>query len=115
MQEVVKKDTRFKPGQSGNPAGRPKGSKNKSTQIRKLLEEKLTNKLQKDALAILDKAIEMAKNGDRSMIKLLIEKMLPTPKAVGEDMPRGTGGITIVVQPMQSDNSNVVEGEVIKE
>jgi hypothetical protein len=31
-----KQDTRFKPGQSGNPAGRPKGSRNKISE--KLLE-----------------------------------------------------------------------------
>lgn len=31
-----KQDTRFKPGQSGNPAGRPKGSRNKVSE--KLLE-----------------------------------------------------------------------------
>src|SRR5262245_54183970 len=28
----VKQDTRFKPGQSGNPAGRPKGARNKVTE-----------------------------------------------------------------------------------
>jgi Family of unknown function (DUF5681) len=33
---VRKQDTRFKPGQSGNPAGRPKGSRNKVSE--KLLE-----------------------------------------------------------------------------
>ena len=31
-----KQDTRFKPGQSGNPAGRPKGSRNRVSE--KLLE-----------------------------------------------------------------------------
>jgi hypothetical protein len=29
---VLKQDTRFKPGQSGKPAGRPKGSRNKFTE-----------------------------------------------------------------------------------
>ena len=28
---MAKEDTQFKPGQSGNPAGRPKGSRNKLT------------------------------------------------------------------------------------
>ena len=28
----LKQDTRFKPGQSGNPAGRPKGARNKVTE-----------------------------------------------------------------------------------
>lgn len=35
----VGKKTQFKPGQSGNPEGRPKGSKNMSTYIRELLED----------------------------------------------------------------------------
>lgn len=33
---------RFKPGQSGNPRGRPKGSKNESTILKQLLNEKLS-------------------------------------------------------------------------
>jgi hypothetical protein len=38
---VQKQDTRFKPGQSGNPAGRPKGSRNKVSE--KLLEALATD------------------------------------------------------------------------
>jgi hypothetical protein len=34
--------TRFKPGQSGNPKGRPRGSKNESTILKELLNEKLS-------------------------------------------------------------------------
>jgi hypothetical protein len=36
------KDTRFKPGESGNPGGRPKGSKNLATLVRKHLQSMLT-------------------------------------------------------------------------
>lgn len=36
------KDTRFKPGQSGNPNGRPKGSKNFATILQKELRKKVT-------------------------------------------------------------------------
>jgi hypothetical protein len=36
------KDTRFKPGQSGNPKGRPKGSISSAAFLRKILKEKAT-------------------------------------------------------------------------
>lgn len=36
---MPKEDTQFKPGQSGNPAGRPKGSKNFTTKVREALEK----------------------------------------------------------------------------
>ena len=35
------KSTQFKPGQSGNPAGRPKGAKNLATDLREELDEKI--------------------------------------------------------------------------
>lgn len=33
------KDTQFKPGQSGNPAGRPKGRKSLSTEIQRMMDD----------------------------------------------------------------------------
>ncbi|MBR1211097.1 DUF5681 domain-containing protein [Bradyrhizobium sp. JYMT SZCCT0180] len=35
---------RFKPGQSGNPKGRPRGSKNESTLVREILERKIESR-----------------------------------------------------------------------
>ena len=46
----------FKPGKSGNPSGKPKGARNKTTvAMEKLLDD--------DAATITSKAIELAKNG----------------------------------------------------
>ena len=55
----------FEPGQSGNPNGRPAGSRNKATvAIEKLLED--------DAETIIKKAMEKAKSGDATLIRLCL-------------------------------------------
>lgn len=63
---------KFKPGSSGNPSGRPKGTRNTQTQLIKLLEpyaEKLINKMVEDAL-----------DGDPHALRLCIERLLPRAK-----------------------------------
>lgn len=77
----------FLKGVSGNPAGRPKGSKNKITLMKLALEGELRTQLKKDAVDILDMAIKLAKSGDTAMLKLLIDKMIPTSKAMEDDSP----------------------------
>jgi DNA-binding NarL/FixJ family response regulator len=59
-------------GQSGNPAGRPAGSKHKSTELLEMLRS--------DAPAIVLKALSMARDGDPEMIKLVLNKLLPNAK-----------------------------------
>ena len=63
----------FEKGESGNPAGRPRGSRNRAT----LLMEGL---LADDAEAIGRKAIEMAKQGDMAAIRLCMDRLAPAPK-----------------------------------
>lgn len=64
------KPNQFQPGQSGNPAGRPKGSRGKATQLAEWL-------IDNDAEAIITKVINEAKNGDMSAAKILIDRILP--------------------------------------
>lgn len=71
--------TSWKPGQSGNPSGRPKGSAN----IRKR-EELLTlvlNAIDKEWGKIVDKQIALALEGDHNAAKLLFDHVLPKQKA----------------------------------
>lgn len=82
----VRPTSKFVKGKSGNPAGRPKGSKNRVSILKVALELDLREKLKHDAQDILQKAIDLAKSGDTQMIKLLIDKMIPTSKAM-EDEP----------------------------
>jgi hypothetical protein len=60
----------FKVGHRGNPKGRPKGSRNKTT----LLAEAL---LEGDADAIMRKLVEKAKEGDPTALRLCLDRLLP--------------------------------------
>ena len=64
---------RFKKGQSGNPAGRPKGSLNQTTLACQEL-------LKGEAENITRKAIEKALSGDITSLRLCIERILPPRK-----------------------------------
>ena len=63
----------FQPGQSGNPAGRPKGARNRATVALEAI-------LDQDAESIVRKAIEMAQDGDSAALRLCLERLLPPRK-----------------------------------
>jgi len=63
----------FQPGQSGNPEGRPKGSKNKITLYKILVEQGLREDAAPHMQEVLAQAVRMAKKGNVAMIKLLLE------------------------------------------
>jgi hypothetical protein len=77
----------FQKGISGNPAGRPKGSKNKITLMKLALEGELRTQMKPHMAQILAVAIQKAKEGDQGMIKLLLDKTLPTTKASDDEAP----------------------------
>jgi hypothetical protein len=64
---------RFQKGKSGNPSGRPAGSRNRATLA-------LQEMMEGEAERITRKAIDMALAGDRLMIKLCLERLLPARK-----------------------------------
>ena len=72
----------FEKGQSGNPAGKPRGARNKTTvAMEKLLDD--------DAETITKKAIELAKGGDITALRLCLDRIIPPRKdrPVSFDMP----------------------------
>ena len=64
----------FKPGQSGNPAGRPKGARHATTVAVEAL-------LEGEAETITRKAIEAAKAGDMVAIRLVLDRICPPRKS----------------------------------
>lgn len=71
---------RFKPGQSGNPSGRPKGVKNEMTILRELLSQKITinerGRPKRITLleALLRRALEAGLKGDLKSIAFTLNR-----------------------------------------
>jgi len=63
----------FKPGQSGNPKGKPRGARHRLT----LLAEKL---MDDQAEAIVESVIKAAKAGDMVAARLILERVSPVRK-----------------------------------
>jgi hypothetical protein len=76
------KPWQFKPGQSGNPRGKPKGARNHATRV---VEQLLDN----DAKLLAGKARDMALAGDTVALRLCLERLCPPRKGrpVSLDLP----------------------------
>ncbi|EKS41331.1 DUF5681 domain-containing protein [Afipia broomeae] len=87
--------TRFKPGQSGNPNGRPKGSVNLKTDLRSELSEKIRIREGERSLkvskqrAMLKALVAKALKGDAraANVVLTLVGRLFEPEAVAEEVP----------------------------
>lgn len=76
--QVPGRNGRFRPGQSGNPAGRRRGTRNRATNIALAL-------LDGEGEALTRKAIEMAHAGNETMLKLCLERIIPRARPVPVD------------------------------
>lgn len=84
----------YKKGVSGNPKGRPKGSKNKNQIIR----EKLIDALEDGALDVVAAIVRAAKKGDMTAAKIIMDRLVPTQKSIndaGEGLRRPTVNIIV--------------------
>ena len=72
----------YQPGQSGNPKGRPKGARNR-------LAASVDELMNANAKAIVEKAIEKAKEGDAAFVRLCLDRIVPPvkDKPVSFDLP----------------------------
>lgn len=64
----------FKPGQSGNPSGKPPGAKNRATVMAQAL-------FDGEAEVLARKVIELAKTGDLSALRICMDRLCPPLKA----------------------------------
>lgn len=62
--------TTFKPGQSGNPAGKPKGARNHATRM-------VLSLMESGAEEIARAVVEAAKGGDVAAARFILERLAP--------------------------------------
>ena len=75
----------FKPGTSGNPRGKPAGTRSKSTQL-------LLSLMEGDASAITKAVIDAAIGGDLMAAKIILDRLIPPAKErpINVDLPGTT-------------------------
>lgn len=73
--------SKFKPGESGNYRGRPVGALSKKIRLGKLLEP--------HAKEIIEKVVDLAKNGEPTALRLCMERLIPKVKnePINIDLP----------------------------
>jgi hypothetical protein len=75
---------RFVPGQSGNPAGKAPGTRNRATLLRELMEEG-------EDRAIVRLVIDKAKSGDAVAARFVVAHLCPRPRARSIEIPLADG------------------------
>ena len=92
---------KFQPGQSGNPAGKAKGTRNATTRAIEAL-------LDGEAEALTRTAIELAQGGDTVALRMCLDRLVPPrkdrpisfalpPIETTDDLPKATGAIVAAV------------------
>jgi hypothetical protein len=73
IEKTTKRQPGFQKGKSGNPAGRPPGARNKATLAAEAL-------LDGEAESLTRKAIELAKGGDATAMRLCLDRIISPRK-----------------------------------
>jgi uncharacterized protein DUF5681 len=87
----------FQKGQSGNPAGRPRGARNRTTIL-------MQNLLAGRAEAIGQKLVELAENGDIAAIRICMDRLAPARR----DEP-----VEVELPPIETPADSVAAAETI--
>jgi hypothetical protein len=92
----------YKGMKSLNPNGRPKGSMNKFTALsRELMSTK--------GPEIVQKVVDMALEGDRTCLKMCMDRIIPTTKAVEFRSSEDRGNVIINVSGLEAKKLEIEE------
>jgi hypothetical protein len=109
-----KQGSKWKLGQSGNPAGKKPGTRHKATQLAETLLDGQTEQL-------VNKCVEMAIDGDSTAMRICMDRLIPPRKSrpVKIDLPDVSTGKgvfeaqAVIVQAVCEGEITPDEGQVI--
>ena len=108
----------FPVGKSGNPRGRPKGSKNKATILREAMQNKADKMLSAQVPKVLKVVIEAAIAGDMQAAKMVLDRAVPVQKAAEGDSGASNKSVQITIQnltsPHEEDRGVTINGETVQ-
>ena len=90
-----KKSHLWAPGQSGNPAGRPKNSRNQLSIVKLTVESELRDQMRPKMQAIVEQMMQQALDGDRDMQKVLFAAWVGKSRSTEDEKIREPINITI--------------------
>lgn len=116
---TTQNDGKWVKGQSGNPNGRPKGSKAELTELKQELEVAVRRSLPAQKIInIVTKIADMAEAGDVKAAKLILDKFVSNATGA-EEVAGDSGGIVIRIENATFANKpnpvNVIDATVIEE
>jgi hypothetical protein len=96
----------FKPGQSGNPKGKPKGALNQATRAAQEL-------LDGEADGLTRKVVELAKAGNVVALRLCLERLIPPRKdrPITLKLPK-VGGVEDIPKALEAILEAVAKGGI---
>lgn len=94
-------------GQSGNPAGKPRGAKDKRTELRQLL--------QPHAGALINTVVAKALAGDMAAMRLCLDRIVPALKPTSEPVSLTMPATGTLSDQAAAVFSAVVAGEITTE
>ena len=100
--------SQFQPGQSGNPAGRPKGSRGRATILAQAI-------LDRDVEAVTERIVKAALDGDLTAGRLVLERAVPPMKErpLTVDLPPEMRTAEQLSQAAESVFRAVAEGDLL--
>ena len=115
LKESTSKKHLFQPGQSGNPAGRKKGSKNKHTLLKEAVQRNAEEMVLRKFKQIVDTTIELAENGDATALKIIWDRFLPKDAEKKSTDDKLKVEINIGrLGPAQDADLDAIEAEVVE-